>query len=127
MKSIYDNIIIGSGLTGLTIAKLLSSKKIDYIILDKNKDAGGRISTNNSTRYNLDEGFQILLEDYPNLGIFPEINNSSFKRFESGFITKKERSLYKVLNPLKNIKGLFFDNSFESSFTINIYNIPIIL
>ena len=112
MKNIYDNIIIGSGLTGLTIAKLLSSKKIDYIILDKNKDAGGRISTNNSTRYNLDEGFQILLEDYPNLGIFPEINNSSFKKFESGFITKKGNSLYKVLNPLKNIKGFFFDNSF---------------
>ena len=41
MKKIYDNIIIGCGITGLTIAKLLSIKNIDYLIIDKNSSPGG--------------------------------------------------------------------------------------
>ncbi len=112
MKKIYDNIIIGCGITGLTIAKLLSIKNIDYLIIDKNSSPGGRISTDNTTDYSLDHGFQILLEDYPNLKMFPEIIDSSFKKFKSGFITKKNGNLYTVLNPLKNIKAFFVQNTF---------------
>ena len=67
MSKSYDNIIIGSGITGLTIAKLLNNGNEDYLIIDKKKSVGGKLSTENHLGYKLDCGFQILLEDYPNL------------------------------------------------------------
>ena len=112
MSKSYDNIIIGSGITGLTIAKLLNNRNEDYLIIDKNKSVGGKLSTENHLGYELDCGFQILLEDYPNLKIFPEIYNLESKRLSSGFITIKQENLYKILNPFKNIKGLSPANTF---------------
>ncbi|MFL2630796.1 MAG: FAD-dependent oxidoreductase [Thermodesulfobacteriota bacterium] len=112
MKKIYENIIIGNGLTGLTIAKLLSLKSKDYLIIDKNNTVGGKVSTKTFSDYKLDEGFQVVLEDYPNLKIFPEINKSSFRKFKSGFVTKKKNNLYQILNPFKSFKGLLPGNTF---------------
>ena len=112
MRESYDNIIIGSGITGLTIAKLLNNKNEDYLILDKNNSVVGKLSTENHLGYELDCGFQILLEDYPNLEIFPEIYNLESKRLSSGVITIKQENLYKILNPFKNIKGLSPANTF---------------
>ena len=112
MSKSYDNIIIGSGITGLTIAKLLNNKNEDYLIIDKNNSVGGKLATENHLGYELDRGFQILLEDYPNLKIFPEIYNLEAKRLSSGFITIKQENLYKILNPFKNIKGLSPANTF---------------
>ena len=112
MSKSYDNIIIGSGITGLTIAKLLNNRNEDYLIIDKKKSVGGKLSTENHLGYELDCGFQILLEDYPNLKIFPEIYNLEAKRLSSGFITIKQENLYKILNPFKNIKGLSPTNTF---------------
>ena len=112
MSKSYDNIIIGSGITGLTIAKLLNNKNEDYLIIDKNNSVGGKLATENHLGYELDCGFQILLEDYPNLKIFPEIYNLEAKRLSSGFITIKQENLYKILNPFKNIKGLSPSNTF---------------
>ena len=112
MSKSYDNIIIGSGITGLTIAKLLNNKNEDYLIIDKNNSVGGKLSTENHLGYKLDCGFQILLEDYPNLKIFPEIYNLEAKILSSGFITIKQENLYKILNPFKNIKGLSPANTF---------------
>lgn len=112
MNKIYSNIIIGSGITGLTIAKLLNSKNEDYLIIDKNDTIGGRVSTENYLDYKLDHGFQILLEDYPNLKIFPEIYDSGLRRLASGFIIKKKNALYEVLNPFRNVKGLLPSNTF---------------
>ena len=94
MSKSYDNIIIGSGITGLTIAKLLNNKNEDYLIIDKNNSVGGKLSTENHLGYELDCGFQILLEDYPNLKIFPEIYNLESKRLSSGFITIKQENFY---------------------------------
>jgi Protoporphyrinogen oxidase len=58
MSKSYDNIIIGSGITGLTIAKLLNNGNEDYLIIDKKKSVGGKLSTENHLGYELDCGFQ---------------------------------------------------------------------
>lgn len=112
MNKAYDNIIIGSGITGLTIAKLLSEKNFDFLIIDKNKIPGGKIATIESKNYKLDLGFQILLKKYPSLNLFPEINKIKFKKFHSGFGIKKNDKIYKVFNPIKSFKHFFYDNSF---------------
>jgi len=117
MNKVYDNIIIGSGITGLTIARQLLSKNIDYLILDQNSSLGGKISTISSDGYNLDNGFQILLKDYPKLNLFPEINQINYKTFKSGFAIKKEKKIFKVLNPIKNTTAFFYNNTFPG-FTI---------
>ena len=105
MSKSYDNIIIGSGITGLTIAKLLNNKNEDYLIIDKNNSVGGKLATENHLGYELDCGFQILLEDYPNLKIFPEIYNLEAKILSSGFIAIKQENLYKILNTFNNNKN----------------------
>jgi len=58
---VKDTIIIGAGLTGLTIAHKLNQKEKDFLVLEKSSEAGGVIQSNEK------EGF--IFEKGPNTGI----------------------------------------------------------
>ena len=112
MRKYIENIIIGAGISGLTIARLLEGKKIPYLIFDSRSNIGGKLETIKHGEYDLDVGFQIIIEDYPAFKIFPEIKNIKIKRFESGFIINKNKNFYKILNPIKNPIGFLKNSSF---------------
>tara|TARA_B100000674_G_scaffold245108_1_gene201960 strand:- start:98 stop:793 length:696 start_codon:yes stop_codon:yes gene_type:complete len=112
MRKYIENIIIGAGINGLTIARLLEEKKIPYLIFDSRSNIGGKLETIKHGEYDLDVGFQIIIEDYPAFKIFPEIKNIKIKRFESGFIINKNKNFYKILNPIKNPIGFLKNSSF---------------
>ncbi|GIR28811.1 oxidoreductase [bacterium] len=105
-------IIIGSGITGLTIGSELQKRKIDFKIFDSRESIGGKIQTFRMCKMNLDKGFQVLLRNYPSLKIFPEINDIEYMDFKSGFIINKNNTFFKLLNPLKNLSGIFYYNRF---------------
>ena len=65
-KYFTDIVIIGAGLTGLTIAYYLNKEKKNFIVLEKNERAGGVINTVNDSHFIYEEG--------PNTGV---ISNAS--------------------------------------------------
>ena len=107
-----DIIIIGSGITGLTIGRELQKREIDFKIFDSKINIGGKIETSKICETNLDKGFQVLLRNYPSLKIFPEINEIEYMDFKSGFIINKNGTFFKLLNPLKNLSGILIYNKF---------------
>ena len=50
-----DYIVIGSGLSGLTIANILSKNGLKTIVVDKGHKAGGRISHGTMNRSEVEE------------------------------------------------------------------------
>ena len=78
------NLIIGSGITGLTIGKVLTNKKIGFKILESQSEIGGRLQTSLISGHFVDVGFQVLLRKYPALKLFPEINELDFMDMKYG-------------------------------------------
>ncbi len=58
-------IIIGGGLTGLSVARQLHQQGVDFLLLEKTDRVGGRVKTDIIDGYRLDHGFQVLLTAYP--------------------------------------------------------------
>ncbi|HHP7232856.1 MAG TPA: NAD(P)/FAD-dependent oxidoreductase [Xenococcaceae cyanobacterium] len=58
--SVYDVVIIGAGLSGLTCARTLQQQGCRVIILDKSRGVGGRVATRRFERIPLDHGLPAL-------------------------------------------------------------------
>ena len=61
----YKIHIIGSGISGLIAAKTLEEAGYSPIILEASDRVGGRVKTDIVNGYQLDHGFQVLLDAYP--------------------------------------------------------------
>ena len=81
-----DIIILGSGISGLTLGFYLQKKNKDFLIFDSSKSIGGNISTKN------EKGF--ICENGPNTVL---INNESVKYLISDLKIKND-----VIYPNKN-------------------------
>jgi renalase len=63
----FDHLIIGAGLTGIELARLLQAKGKSVIILEKSRGVGGRISTRRIDNEGFDHGALYLDEKIPAL------------------------------------------------------------
>ena len=61
----FDHLIIGAGLTGLELARLLKDKNESVVILEKSRGVGGRISTRRIDDEGFDHGALYLDELIP--------------------------------------------------------------
>ncbi len=57
--------IVGAGLSGLTAAIALEKSGYDPVIYEATSEVGGRVKTDIVEGYQLDHGFQVLLDAYP--------------------------------------------------------------
>lgn len=64
MRSTYDAIIIGAGMSGLTLAQRLQAKNKSVLILEKSPGVGGRVATRRSEDATYDHGAQFLKVDH---------------------------------------------------------------
>ncbi|MGF1556362.1 NAD(P)/FAD-dependent oxidoreductase [Paucihalobacter sp.] len=64
-KKDYKIHIIGAGISGLIAAVVLEKNGYHPTIIDANTKVGGRVTTEIIKGYQLDRGFQVLLEAYP--------------------------------------------------------------
>jgi renalase len=66
-KNIYDVIIIGAGISGLVIAKILKKKGLNILLIEKSKSVGGRMATRRDNVSRYDHGAQFLKFENPEL------------------------------------------------------------
>jgi hypothetical protein len=59
--------IVGAGMAGLATAHYLAINHIDFVIYEALGRPGGRVASSHVDGLTLDRGFQIILEDYPEL------------------------------------------------------------
>lgn len=77
-------VIVGAGISGLTCARHLQNAGVPVLVLEKAPFVGGRIKSTVHQGFILDEGFQVLLDSYPELRSFQEIEGLELKPFPSG-------------------------------------------
>jgi phytoene dehydrogenase-like protein len=63
--SMTENIIIGGGIAGLSVANYLHRAGREVLILEATDRVGGRVRTDKIDGFILDHGFQVLLTAYP--------------------------------------------------------------
>jgi protoporphyrinogen oxidase len=94
-------IIIGAGISGLSLALHLKKHGIYSVILEKDKSIGGRIKTENYQGFLLDHGFQVLLPDYPECLKLYDLKNLDLCYFPRATEIQYSNQNYLLADPLK--------------------------
>ncbi|NRB46096.1 MAG: FAD-dependent oxidoreductase [Saprospiraceae bacterium] len=101
-------IIIGGGLAGLTAARHLQSKGIDFLLLEASDRLGGRVKTDVVDGYRLDHGFQVLLTAYPEAQAQLDYNALQLRKFQPGAVLLyPDGGQDRIGDPLRDLSSLF--------------------
>ncbi len=101
-------IIIGGGLTGLTAARHLQSKGIDFLLLEASDRVGGRVKTDVVDGFRLDYGFQVLLTAYPEAQAQLDYALLQLRHFQPGaLLLYPDGKQDRIGDPLRDISSLF--------------------
>ena len=98
----YIIYIIGAGVSGLIAAKTLENNGYRPIILESTNEVGGRVKTDIYEGYQLDRGFQVLLEAYPKAQEFLDYKNLKLQSFLPGAIIYNKGKSHVIGDPLRN-------------------------
>jgi phytoene dehydrogenase-like protein len=96
-------LIIGGGIAGLQAASILHTKRIDFILFEKQAYVGGRVSSIVKDGFILDRGFQVLQTSYPEVQRSLDLAELDLHFFESGAMVKGQL----FFNPLRRPFDLF--------------------
>ncbi|MEM6321338.1 MAG: NAD(P)/FAD-dependent oxidoreductase [Bacteroidota bacterium] len=77
-------IIIGGGLAGLTAARQLQQRGVDFLLLEASDRIGGRVKTDVVDGFRLDHGFQVLLTAYPETKYWLDYDQLNLQAFSLG-------------------------------------------
>ncbi len=83
-KKTTEIAIIGAGISGLIAALRLEKDGYSPIIYEKSDRAGGRVKTDIVDGYQLDHGFQVLLDSYPKAKEYLDYNSLELQEFLPG-------------------------------------------
>ncbi|SHH59590.1 FAD-dependent oxidoreductase [Winogradskyella jejuensis] len=109
----YKIHIIGAGISGLIAAKTLENQGYKPIIIEATDRVGGRVKTDIVEGYQLDHGFQVLLNAYPKAIEHLDFKALELQEFLPGatiFFGNKKQT---IGDPLRDI-GLLFPTLFAS-------------
>ena len=109
-----DSIILGAGVSGLSCALALHKQKANFLVLEASDSVGGRIKTRQHREgFLIDEGFQVLLDSYPELSHVVDLAALKLHKFNSGALIYDGKKLRCLANPLVHPQyaahGLFQD------------------
>ncbi|RNC86265.1 MAG: FAD-dependent oxidoreductase [Winogradskyella sp.] len=106
-KSEYKIHIVGAGISGLIAAKTLEERGYHPVILEQSDGVGGRVKTDIIDGYQLDHGFQVLLDAYPQVQKHLDLDTLELQAFLPGakvFVNGKSSV---IGDPLRNSSLLF--------------------
>lgn len=98
--------IIGAGISGLVAAIHLESKGYAPTIIEATDRVGGRVKTDLVKGYQLDHGFQVLLEAYPKAKEYLDYNKLELQSFLPGATIYKNRTAQTIGDPTRSLKML---------------------
>ncbi|MEO6287499.1 MAG: FAD-dependent oxidoreductase [Dyadobacter sp.] len=106
MEQHTDVIIIGSGLAGLTAARVLKTAGKSIKILEASDQIGGRVRTEEVDGFLLDRGFQVLLTAYPETQKFLDYDALDLCKFDPGALILNQDGITKIGDPIRQPSSL---------------------
>ena len=94
-----DCIIVGAGLAGLACGRELSKAGRSVVVLEAGDRAGGRVATDGLEGFQIDRGFQVYLEAYPEGRRQLDLAALRFGWFEPGALVVDGGRLREVSDP----------------------------
>jgi protoporphyrinogen oxidase len=102
----YKIHIIGAGVSGLIAAKTLEERGYNPVIVEATNTIGGRLKTDIINGYQLDHGFQVLLDAYPLAVKHLNFENLNLQRFVPGATIFSGGTSQTIGDPLRDISLL---------------------
>lgn len=99
MSTNPDVVIVGAGLAGLCCARTLKAAGVSFQLLEASDGVGGRVRTDVVDGFQLDRGFQVLLESYPEAQRVLDYAALDLKPFEPGALIWFGGQLHRFLDP----------------------------
>ncbi|WP_299336714.1 NAD(P)/FAD-dependent oxidoreductase [uncultured Psychroserpens sp.] len=102
----YKIHIIGAGVSGLIAAKTLEENGYKPVIIDASDRVGGRVKTDVIDGFQLDYGFQVLLDAYPLAQKHLDLKALELQKFLPGAAIFSEGKMQVIGDPLRNLSLL---------------------
>ncbi len=103
----YKIHIIGGGISGLLAAKTLEAGGYSPTIIEATDRVGGRVKTDMVEGFQLDHGFQVLLDGYPLAQKHLDYSELNLQRFLPGAVIFKTNKTQTIGDPLRDSSLLF--------------------
>lgn len=104
---VYDFIVVGAGLTGISCARSLTAEGLNGIVLDSADRIGGRVKTEIIDGYRLDHGFQVLQTGYPEAARVLDYKRLNLKKFPSGVAVRNGGRFNIIADPRYHLRHIF--------------------
>jgi len=109
--------IIGAGISGLIAATNLEKQGYSPVILEASDRIGGRVATDIIEGYQLDRGFQVLLNAYPMANKYLDYEALELQKLRPGAMIYTDGSGSMFGDPLRD-PGMLFDTVFSKAATL---------
>ena len=107
----YDVLVVGAGLAGLTCAKRLKEEEVSFLVLEASNAIGGRVRTDIVDGFQLDRGNQVLLTAYPEAQRQLDYDALDLHPFYPGALVWFGGRFHKIADPFRlpweGLKSLF--------------------
>jgi protoporphyrinogen oxidase len=102
----YKVHIIGAGASGLIAAKTLEQEGYYPVIIEASDRIGGRVKTDIVAGYQLDHGFQVLLDAYPKAKEHLDFESLELQRLKPGAVIYNNGKPQTIGDPLRDMSLL---------------------
>lgn len=98
-NTVYDAILIGGGLAGLTCARRLTSAGKRILLLEASDAVGGRVRTDTVDGFRLDRGFQVYNPAYPDAAAELDHAALDLRPYEPGALIRHGGRFHRLSDP----------------------------
>lgn len=102
----FEVVIVGGGLAGLTCARRLQARGRACRVLEAADAVGGRVRTDRAEGFQFDRGFQVLLTAYPAARRWLDYDALALRRFTPGARVWCDGALHTLSDPNRDPAGL---------------------
>ncbi|MCH2214812.1 MAG: FAD-dependent oxidoreductase [Flavobacteriales bacterium] len=102
----YDVVIVGAGAAGLAAAIRCEESGLATLVIESDKKIGGRIRNDLINGFNLEKGFQVLIDSYEKAQELLDYSKLDLKKFAPGAIIFDSNGSYTISDPLRDLSSL---------------------